>query len=107
MSDLTLSDFESDSISGLRRPPIAFLGVMAALVAAAIVMFAFDSLIGYGLCVVTAIVGAVVSNKDQKARSDPNYLNLGWFRPLKMFLSYATTLLACAHIAIVAIESAR
>ena len=42
MSDLTLSDFESDSISGLRRPPIAFLGVMAALVAAAIVMFAFD-----------------------------------------------------------------
>ena len=107
MSNFIIDDYSSETSFEVRRPPVVLLGCMAAMVAAAIVMFAFDSLIGYGLCVVTAIVGAVVSNKDQKARSDPNYLNLGWFRPLKIFLSYSTTLLACAHIAIVAIESAR
>ncbi len=107
MSNFIIDDYTSQTSFEVIRPPVILMGCMAALVAVAIAMFAFDSRIGYGLCVVTAIVGAVVSNRDQKARSDPNYLNLGWFRPLKMFLSYSTTLLACAHIAIVAIESSR
>jgi hypothetical protein len=107
MSNFITDDYTSQTNFEVRRPPVVLMGCMAALVATSIVMFAIDSRVGYGLCVATAIVGAVVSYKDQKARSDASYLNLGWFRPLKMFLSYATTLLACAHIAIVAIESAR
>ena len=91
----------------LRRPPVLMLGLMGAVFAASIVMFAIDSKFGYGLCVASTIVGAVVSFKDQSARSDPNYVTLGWFRPLKMLLSYGTTLIACAHIVILAIESAR
>jgi hypothetical protein len=89
------------------RPPIALLSVVAVVFAAAIVMFAIDSRVGYGLCVVATILGSYVSYKDQQARSDANYLTLGWFRPLRMLLGYATTLVACAHIAILAIESAR
>ena len=107
MSNFLIDDYSSETSFEVRRPPVVLLGCMAAIVAAAIVMFAFDSRMGYGLCVASAVVGAWVSNRDQKARSDPNYLNLCWFRPLKIFLSYSTTLLACAHIAIVAIESAR
>lgn len=91
----------------LRRPPILLLGLMGAMFAAAIVMFAIDSKVGYGLCVASTIMGAVVSFKDQSARSDRNYVTLGWFRPVKMFFSYGTTLVACAHIVILAIESAR
>jgi len=91
----------------LRRPPVVLLGLMGAVFAGAIVMFAIDSKFGYGLCVASTIVGAVVSFKDQSARSDPNYVTLGWFRPVKMLLSYGTTLIACAHIVILAIESAR
>ena len=91
----------------LRRPPVLMLGLMGAVFATSIVMFAIDSKFGYGLCVASTIVGAVISFKDQSARSDPNYVTLGWFRPLKMLLSYGTTLIACAHIVILAIESAR
>ena len=91
----------------LRRPPVVLLGFMAGVFALSIVMFAVDSKVGYGLCVASTVLGALVSNRDQSARSDPNYVTLGWFRPLKMLLSYGTTLIACAHIAILAIESAR
>ena len=91
----------------LRRPPVVLVGIMGAIFAAAIVTLAVDSKLGYGLCVASTILGAVVSYRDQSARSDPNYVTLGWFRPLKMLLSYGTTLIACAHIVILAIESAR
>lgn len=93
--------------SGWRRPPVVLLGIMGAIFAAGIVMFAIDSKVGYGLCVASTVLGAIVSFRDQSARSDPNYVTLGWFRPLKMLLSYGTTLVACAHIVILAIESAR
>jgi hypothetical protein len=109
MTDWSGNDFPITPLyeAVLRRPPVVLLGTMAGAFALSIVMFAVDSKVGYGLCVVATVLGALVSNRDQSARSDPNYVTLGWFRPLKMLLSYGTTLIACAHIAILAIESAR
>ena len=91
----------------LRRPPVVLLGFMAGVFALSIVMFAVDSKVGYGLCVLAKALGAFVTYRDQNARSSPNYVMLGWFRPLNMLLSYGTLLVASAHIAILAIESAR
>lgn len=91
----------------LCRPPVLLLGFVAGCFAASIVMLAVDSKVGYGFCVLATVLRSVTTFIDQKRRSDPNYVTFGWFRPLKMLLSYGTTLVACAHIAILAIESAR
>ena len=109
MTDWSGDDFSIIPAQGavLRRPPVLPLAVMAGVLAASIVFFAIDSKVGYGLCVVSTIIGAFITYSDQKIRSNPNYVTLGWFRPLKMLVSYSTTLVACAHIAIWAIESAR
>lgn len=109
MSDVFESfDVESSATGAeLRRPPLAVLGVASALVLAAIVMFAVNSQVGYGLSVLAMLANSFASYRDQHARADFNYAQLDWYRPTATFLRFVTLIVAAGHVLVLAIESAR
>lgn len=101
---------EVDPVSanaGLRRPPVLVTGIAGALVLLALVMFAVNSQVGYGLAVIAMLANSLASFRDQRARADFSYVQLDWYRPTTLFLKLVTLLVAAGHIALLAIESAR
>ena len=108
MSDV-FESFDAESAAGadLRRPPLAVVGVAGVLVLAAIVMYAVNSQLGYGLSVLAMLANSFASFQDQKARADFNYAQLDWYRPTATFLRFLTLIVAAGHVLLLAIESAR
>jgi len=91
----------------LKKPPLAVTGASGGLVLLAMVMFAVDSQLGYGLAVLAMLGNSLASFLDQKARADFNYAMIDWYRPLTLFMKILTFFVAAGHIAVLAIESAR
>lgn len=103
----TETAFQSDSISGLVKPPFLLVAVTCLIAIISLGLVFVSSTLGYVVAVAASLIGGLTALQDQKLRGNANYISYPSFRPLLRVVRLFTLAIAILHIVVLAIDAAK